>query len=69
VIVYPGTYTENIDFKGKNITLRSEDPEIDDTVVHTAIEPHQKQPEHPERRGNGGSGERPSHRPREHFFR
>jgi len=29
VIVYPGTYTENIDFKGKNITLRSEDPEID----------------------------------------
>jgi len=27
IIVHPGTYYENIEFKGKNIVLRSTDPE------------------------------------------
>jgi beta propeller repeat protein len=37
VIVQPGTYYENIDFKGKNITLRSTDPENPAVVASTII--------------------------------
>jgi beta propeller repeat protein len=37
VIVQPGTYYENIDFKGKNITLRSTDPENPAIVASTII--------------------------------
>ena len=40
VIVKPGRYVENIDFKGKAITVRSEDPEdsavVDSTVIDGA---------------------------------
>ncbi len=36
--VAEGTYTENIDFKGKNIVLRSEDPEDDSVVEATVID-------------------------------
>ena len=38
IIVSPGTYTENIDFKGKDITLRSSDPEDLDIVAATIID-------------------------------
>ena len=38
VIVKPGTYHENIDFKGKNITVTSTDPDkpyiVEDTIIH-----------------------------------
>ena len=36
VIVHPGTYYENIYFAGKNLVLRSEDPE-NSTIVGTTI--------------------------------
>ena len=38
IVVYPGTYYENIDFLGKAITLRSEDPENWDVVSATIID-------------------------------
>ncbi|MBN1974688.1 MAG: right-handed parallel beta-helix repeat-containing protein [Sedimentisphaerales bacterium] len=38
VIVSPGTYVENIDFLGKNITVTSTDPENPDTVAATIID-------------------------------
>ncbi len=38
IIVKPGTYRENIDFKGKNITVRSTDPEDPDVVEATIID-------------------------------
>ena len=38
VIVHPGTYYENIDFGGKNIVLRSEDPDDPGTVDSTIID-------------------------------
>ncbi|UCD74173.1 MAG: right-handed parallel beta-helix repeat-containing protein [Phycisphaerales bacterium] len=38
VIVHPGTYYERIDFIGKGITLRSEDPYDSDIVASTVID-------------------------------
>ncbi len=38
IIVSPGTYQENINFNGKNVVLRSEDPEDDDVVQNTVID-------------------------------
>jgi len=38
VIVHPGTYFENIHFKGKNIVLRSTDPTDTATVAATIID-------------------------------
>jgi parallel beta-helix repeat protein len=38
VIVAPGTYTENINFNGKSITVRSENPEDLNTVQATIID-------------------------------
>ncbi len=38
VIVYPETYHENIDFLGKQITVRSENPEDPEIVAATVIE-------------------------------
>jgi len=38
VIVGEGTYVENINFNGKNITLRSTDPETPDVVRRTIID-------------------------------
>jgi len=38
VVVSPGTYKENIDFKGKDITVRSTDPEDEIVVVTTIID-------------------------------
>lgn len=38
IIVSPGTYSENIDFKGKNVTLQSSDPNDPDIVVVTIID-------------------------------
>lgn len=38
IVVEPGTYQENIDFKGKNITLRSTDPEDPAVVEETVID-------------------------------
>ncbi|HUW31481.1 MAG TPA: right-handed parallel beta-helix repeat-containing protein [Planctomycetota bacterium] len=37
VVVYPGTYFENIDFLGKAITVRSTDPDDHDVVWSTTI--------------------------------
>ena len=37
IVVQPGTYPENIDFKGKNLTVRSIDPEDSATVAATVI--------------------------------
>lgn len=37
IIVAPGTYEENIDFLGKNITVKSEDPDDPDIVSATII--------------------------------
>jgi len=37
VIVYPGLYTESINFLGKNITLKSTDPTNSNIVKHTTI--------------------------------
>ncbi len=37
VIAYPGTYRENINFKGKNITLTSKDANNPDIVAKTVI--------------------------------
>jgi hypothetical protein len=37
IIVLPGTYTENINFLGKRIILKSTDPENPDTVTNTVI--------------------------------
>jgi parallel beta-helix repeat protein len=38
VVVSPGTYLENIDFKGKAITVRSTDPNNSDIVAGTIID-------------------------------
>jgi len=38
IIVSPGVYQENIDFKGKNVTVRSVAPENADTVALTIID-------------------------------
>jgi len=38
ITVHPGTYTENVDFAGKALTLRSEDPEDPDVVAATIID-------------------------------
>lgn len=38
IIVAPGTYTENLDFLGKNITVTSEDPEDPNVVQNTIID-------------------------------
>ncbi|UCG46928.1 MAG: SUMF1/EgtB/PvdO family nonheme iron enzyme [Phycisphaerales bacterium] len=38
VIVYPGTYYENISFRGKNITLTSADPNDPNIVAETVID-------------------------------
>jgi hypothetical protein len=38
IIVYPGTYVENIQFKGKDIVLRSTDPTDTVTVAATIID-------------------------------
>jgi len=38
VIVYPGRYVENINFSGKAITVRSEDPTVWSTVEATVID-------------------------------
>jgi hypothetical protein len=38
IIVHPGTYYENIHFDGKNITLRSLDPEDEAIVASTVID-------------------------------
>jgi len=37
IIVAPGTYAENIEFQGKNVTLRSQDPENPDIVSRTIL--------------------------------
>jgi len=42
IIVHPGTYYENIHFDGKNITLRSLDPEDEEIVALTIIDGAQK---------------------------
>lgn len=42
VIVSPGTYVENISFKGKNIVLRSANPTDSATVAATIIDGNQK---------------------------
>jgi len=42
IIVSEGTYYENINFKGKNITLRSTDPNNPDAVSATIIDGQQK---------------------------
>lgn len=44
VIVYPGTYRENIQFKGKNITLTSTDPNDPNVVAATIIDGGQNGP-------------------------
>ena len=41
VVVEPGRYFENIHFLGKNIILRSTDPESDDIVSSTIIDGNQ----------------------------
>jgi hypothetical protein len=38
IVVHPGTYREQIDFLGKNIALRSADPEDPETVALTIID-------------------------------
>ena len=38
IVVHPGTYYENIHFDGKNIILRSLDPEEEDIVASTIID-------------------------------
>jgi len=38
ILVYPGTYTEKINFNGKNIILRSTDPNDPDIVSSTIID-------------------------------
>lgn len=38
IVVSPGTYTENIDFIGKNIILRSTDPQDREVVATTIID-------------------------------
>jgi hypothetical protein len=38
IVVSPGTYVENINFNGKNITLRSTDPTDPDVVANTVID-------------------------------
>ncbi|MBN2209598.1 MAG: right-handed parallel beta-helix repeat-containing protein [Candidatus Coatesbacteria bacterium] len=42
VVVHPGTYCENIEFKGKNIVLRSTAPEDKQIVAATIIDGGQK---------------------------
>jgi predicted outer membrane repeat protein len=44
VIVYPGTYFENIRYKGKNITLTSTDPNDPNVVAATIIDGGQNGP-------------------------
>ncbi|MBW8041183.1 MAG: hypothetical protein FVQ85_14430 [Planctomycetes bacterium] len=41
IIVYPGTYIENINFNGKNITLRSTDPNDPNVAAVTIIDGNQ----------------------------
>jgi len=41
IIVYPGTYIENINFRGKNIILRSTDPNDPNIVATTIIDGNQ----------------------------
>lgn len=38
IVVSPGTYYENIDFRGKNITLRSENPGDPSVIASTIID-------------------------------
>ncbi len=38
IVVAPGTYTENLTFRGKRVTVRSENPSDPDTVARTIIE-------------------------------
>jgi len=38
IIVSPGTYKENIDFKGKNLTVQSSNPDDPDIVASTIID-------------------------------
>jgi len=38
ITVYPGIYYENVDFKGKQVTLRSTDPNDPDVVADTIID-------------------------------
>lgn len=42
VIVSPGRYRETIDFKGKSITVRSEDPNDRETVTGTVLDAEQR---------------------------
>ena len=42
IVVHPGTYQENIYFGGKNITLRSVDPDDEDIVALTVIDGSQR---------------------------
>lgn len=42
IIVYPGTYYENIDFKGKNITVQSTDPLNSTILLNTIINGQKK---------------------------
>ena len=42
VIVHPGLYYENIRFNGKNIALRSLDPDDEETVASTLIDGQQR---------------------------
>jgi len=42
IVVEPGTYSENIDFSGKAITVRSKDPNDPDVVAHTIIDGNAK---------------------------
>ena len=46
VVVYPGTYIENIQFRGIDITLRSTDPTNTPTVAAT---PKKRKPTRPSR--------------------
>ncbi len=41
IVVHPGTYYENIHFSGKNIILRSLDPEDEQIVASTAVDGRQ----------------------------
>jgi len=42
IVVHPGTYYENIHFDGKNVTLRSLDPQDEQIVASTVIDGAQK---------------------------
>lgn len=38
IVVSEGIYTENIDFRGKNVTLQSEDPDNPEVIANTVID-------------------------------